>query len=268
MSIEQNNYYALLGVAEDASTHQIKEAFRKLALRYHPDRNQGNPEAQSKMQQINEAYAVLSDPEKRRQYDAMYRRFGDEGQTRFRQSYSAQDLFSGSDIQQVFEELSRAFGVRSFNDIFDEMYKQSGGEFRMHGSGGYGRVYRFRGTWTPSAQRRHESVLMGGLAKKLLSRLTGIQMPVRGKDIHDTISLSADTARQGGPYAYYLRAKDKKLVVNIPCGIKDRQTIRLAGMGFDGQGGAEPGDLMLKVNIRLPLGERLKRYWTWFKGST
>lgn len=268
MSIEQKNYYALLGVAEDASTHQIKEAFRKLALRYHPDRNQGNPEAQSKMQQINEAYAVLSDPEKRRQYDSMYRRLGDAAQTRFRQSYSTQDLFSGSDIQQIFEELSRAFGVRGFNDIFDEMYKQAGGEFRRHGSVERGRVYRFRGTWPPAGERQRDSALMGGLAKKMLYKLTGIQLPVRGKDIHDTISLSADAARQGGPYAYHLRAKDKKLVVNIPPGIKDRQTIRLAGMGYDGLGGAQPGDLMLKVTIRLPLGDRIKRYWTRFKGAT
>jgi DnaJ-class molecular chaperone len=65
-----------------------------------------------------------------------------------------------------------------------------------------------------------------------------------------------------------LAAKDKKLVVKIPPGVKDRQTIRLAGMGHDGQGGAPAGDLMLKVKIRLSFGDRLKQYWTLFKGTS
>ena len=62
----QRDYYEILGLDRDASPHKIKEAYRKLAFQYHPDRNKGNPAALEKMKEINEAYAVLSDPEKRR----------------------------------------------------------------------------------------------------------------------------------------------------------------------------------------------------------
>lgn len=264
--MDQTNYYTILGVDEHAEAQEIKEAFRKLALKYHPDRNQGDLEAQGKMQRINEAYAVLSDSEKRRQYDAMYRQFGDAAQDRFRQSYSSQDLFSGSDIQQIFEELSRVFGVRGFNDIFNDIQKQAGAEFHMRGSGLNGKTYVFRSTWSVPGSRNRSASLFGDLAKKMVHKMTGIHLPTRGKDIHDTIVLNTDDTLRGGPYAYYLAAKDKKLVVKIPPGVKEGQTIRLAGMGHDGQGGASSGDLMLKVKIRMSFSDRLKQYWASFKG--
>jgi DnaJ-class molecular chaperone len=266
--MDQANYYTILGIDEHADAQQIKEAFRKLALKYHPDRNQGDLEAQNKMQQINEAYAVLSDLDKRRQYDAMYRQFGNAAQARFRQTYSSDDLFSGSDIQQIFEELSRAFGVRGFNDIFSDIQKQAGAEFGMRGSGLNGKVYVFQGKWGGPGGRSRNVSLFGDIAKKMLQKMTGIELPVRGKDIHDTIVINTDDALKGGPYAYYLAAKDKKLVVKIPPGVKERQTIRLAGMGHDGQGGGPAGDLMLKVKFRLSLGDRLKHYWELFKGTS
>jgi DnaJ-class molecular chaperone len=266
--MDQTNYYTILGVDEHAETQEIKEAFRKLALKYHPDRNQGDLEAQGKMQRINEAYAVLSDPEKRRQYDAMYRQFGDAAQDRFRQAYTSHDLFSGSDIQQIFEELSRVFGVRGFDDIFRDIQEQTGTEFRMRGSGLNGKAYVFQGTWSAPGSRDRSASVFGDLARKMLHKMTGIQLPTRGKDIHDTIMLNADDALHGGPYAYYLTEKDKKLVVKIPPGVKENQTIRLAGMGHDGQGGAPPGDLMLKVKIRMSFSDRLKQYWELIKGKS
>jgi DnaJ-class molecular chaperone len=265
--MDQTNYYTILGVDEHADAQEIKDAFRKLALKYHPDRHQGDLEAQGQMQRINEAYAALSDPEKRRQYDAMYRQFGNSAQARFRQTCSSQDLFSGSDIQQIFEELSRAFGVRGFNDIFNDIQKQAGTEFNMRGTGLNGKAYVFQSAWSVPGSRNRNALLFGDLAKKMLHKMTGIQLPARGKDIRDTISLNADDALRGGPYAYYLAVKDKKLVVKIPPGVRENQTIRLAGMGHDGQGGAPAGDLMLKVKVRVSLGERLKQYWHQFKGK-
>jgi DnaJ-class molecular chaperone len=265
--MDQTNYYTILGVDERAEAQEIKEAFRKLALKYHPDRNQGDLEAQGKMQRINEAYAVLSDPDKRRQYDVMYRQFGDAAQDRFRQTYSSQDLFRGSDIQQIFEELSRVFGVRGFDDIFNDIQRQAGTEFHMRGSGLNGKVYVFQRSWSVPGNRNRSASLFGDLAKKMVHKMTGIQLPTRGKDIYDTITLNADDALRGGPYAYYLAAKDKKLVVKIPPGVKEGQTIRLAGMGHDGQGGALSGDLMLRVKIRMSFNERLKQYWELLKGK-
>jgi DnaJ-class molecular chaperone len=263
--MDQTNYYKMLGVDEHAEAQEIKEAFRKLALKYHPDRNQGDLETQGKMQRINEAYAVLSDTEKRRQYDVMCRQYGDAAQARFRQTCSSQDLFSGSDIQQIFEELSRVFGVRGFHEIFNDIQKQAGTDFGMRGSGLNGKAYVFHRSWSVPGNRHRSASLFGDLAKKMVHKMTGIQLPTHGKDIHDTIMLNVDNALRGGPYAYYLAAKDKKLVVKIPPGVNEGQTIRLAGMGHDGQGGAPAGDLMLKVKLRVSIGERLKQYWGLFK---
>jgi DnaJ-class molecular chaperone len=80
--------------------------------------------------------------------------------------------------------------------------------------------------------------------------------------------LSPELARQGGPYAYYFREKDKKLVVKIPPGIKHNQQIRLAGMGKDGKGGGKAGDLYLKVRIRKPLLQRLKEFFSRMRPDT
>jgi hypothetical protein len=101
---------------------------------------------------------------------------------------------------------------------------------------------------------------IGKLTRIFLKRFSGIELPENGADRNDTIWLSPELARQGGPYAYYLRKKDKKLVVKIPPGVKQNQQVRLSGMGEDGKGGGKAGDLYLKVRIRKPLRERLKDF--------
>ena len=103
----QGDYYQILGVGGHSTQQQIKDAYRKLALQYHPDRNKGNPGAAEKMKKINEAYAVLSDPGKRREYDALRQQYGSFAYDRFRQGYSEQDIFRGSDINQIFEDRVR-----------------------------------------------------------------------------------------------------------------------------------------------------------------
>jgi hypothetical protein len=99
---------------------------------------------------------------------------------------------------------------------------------------------------------------IGKLTRFFLKQFSGIELPEDGADLNDTIRLSPELARQGGPYAYYLKKKDKKLVVKIPPGIKHHQQIRLAAMGGDGKGGGKAGDLYLKVHIQKPLLQRLK----------
>ena len=93
------DYYETLGVTKDASNDQIKKAYRKLALKYHPDKNKGSKEAEEKFKTISEAYAVLSDKEKRQQYD-MY------GSAGFQQRYSQEDIFRGSNLGDILDYLS------------------------------------------------------------------------------------------------------------------------------------------------------------------
>ncbi len=89
------NYYDVLGVSKQSSQDEIKKAYRKLAMQYHPDRNKDNPKAEEKFKEISEAYAVLSDAEKRKKYDT----FGAEG---FKQRYSQDDIFRGFDFDEIF----------------------------------------------------------------------------------------------------------------------------------------------------------------------
>ena len=84
-------------------------------------------------------------------------------------------------------------------------------------------------------------------------------MPGNGANINDVIRLSPMEAQKGGPYAYFLKKKSKKLVVKIPPEVRDGQRIRLAGMGDDGKGGGTPGDLYLKVQIQKSLIQKIKK---------
>jgi len=111
--MEQKDYYRILGVESNAGQKQIKDAYRKLAFEYHPDRNKDNPATAEKMKELNEAYAVISNPAKRKDYDALKQQYGSFAYSRFRQNYSEQDIFRGSDINQIFEEMGRVFGFRS-----------------------------------------------------------------------------------------------------------------------------------------------------------
>jgi len=99
------DYYKTLGVKKEASEEEIKKAYRRLAMKYHPDHAKGDKQAEEKFKQISEAYAVLSDKEKRQQYD----RFGAEG---FRQQYSQEDIFRNFDFGSIFREFGFGGGGR------------------------------------------------------------------------------------------------------------------------------------------------------------
>lgn len=261
--MSQNDYYQILGIDQKASPRQIKDTYRKLAFKYHPDRNRKNPESAEKMKRVNEAYAVLSDPAKRREYDAMRHQFGSSAYSQFRQNYSEQDIFSGSDVNQILEQMARAFGLRGFDEIFKEFYGQRYRQYEFRKPGFFAKSYYFASPRRSRGVNSSGHPLQGSIGKLtriFLKRFSGIELPENGADRNDTIWLSPELARQGGPYAYYLRKKDKKLVVKIPPGVKQNQQIRLAGMGEDGKGGGKAGDLYLKVRIRKPLRERLKDF--------
>jgi DnaJ-class molecular chaperone len=261
--MSQNDYYQILGVDQKASAKDIKDAYRKLAFQYHPDRNNKNPAAAEKMKSINEAYAVLSDDGKRRDYDRLRQQFGSSAYSQFRQTYSEQDIFSGSDINQILEQMARAFGFRGFDEVFKEFYGRGYRQYEFRKPGIFAQGFIFRG---PGQAGRANSTglplqgAVGKITRFLLKQFSGIEFPENGADIHDTIWLDAELARQGGPYAYYLRKKSKKLVVKIPAGTRADQQIRLTGMGEDGKGGGQPGNLYLKVRIRKPLVAQVKNF--------
>ncbi|KPK28246.1 MAG: integrase [Desulfobacterales bacterium SG8_35_2] len=207
------DYYEVLGVKKDSSTQDIKKAYRKLAMKYHPDRNKGDKEAEEKFKKISEAYAVLSDPEKRKQYDT----FGASG---FQQRYSQEDIFRGFDLGDILKE----FGLGGM-----------GGGFRT--SGGQG---------SPFETFFFQS---GGPDSGRASYRTTAQQPVQGSDLTYELSISLNEILNGSEKTISLRRENKteNVSVKIPKGIKAGQKLRLAGKGSPSPYGGPPGDLFLVI---------------------
>ena len=270
--MEQKDYYEILEIEKTANQKRVKEAYRNLALKHHPDRNKGNPGAAARMKEINESYAVLSHPEKRKQYDTLRDSYGSSAYGQFRQTYSEQDIFRGSDIQQIFEELSRTFGFRGFDDVFRESYGSGYQTFEFRRSGAFGRVFL---GGSRDKEGRVTNPLLGGHLGRLirygLKKKWGIELPERGKDLRDIITVSPALIQTGGKISYLCRKTAKELLVTIPAKIREGQQIRLKGMGEKGKGGGEPGDLYIEVRVRNPMLQKLRELamalWSSMRGT-
>jgi DnaJ-class molecular chaperone len=252
--MEQQDYYEILKVETSASQEEIKASYRKLALKYHPDHNRDDAEASVRMKAINESYAVLSDPEKRGRYDALRQTYGKGAHDRFRQAYSEQDIFRGSDIEQIFEEFSRAFGLRGFDEIFRNAYGSGYRTFEFRRPNAFGRVFVGGGGPVTAFPLGGQ---LGRLIKYGLRKKWGIELPEKGNDIQDVISVSSEMMQSGGKINYLCRKNQKELLVTIPPGMRAGQKIRLKGMGESGKGGAESGDLYVMVRPKNPLLEKI-----------
>lgn len=218
--MEYKDYYTLLGVPKGASQDEVGKAFKKLARKYHPDLNPDNPEAEAKFKEINEAYEVLKDPEKRKLYDSLGPNWK-EGQN-----------FQPPPGFENFQFRSGGFGGEGFSDFFETIFGGAGG---FGGGGSYGGG-RFGGD------------------------PFGRTMRSRGHDAEVRLNLTMEEAYRGGRKTLTLQEQvrgadgrpqmqSKTLEVNIPAGVKDGAKIRLAGQGSPGMGGGPAGDLLLQVTI-------------------
>ena len=135
------DYYEILGVSRNATKEEIKAAYRRLAMQYHPDRNK-SPDAAEKFKEISEAYAVLSDDEKRRLYD-MYGHAGIEGK------YTTEDLCSGIDFEDIFRDLG--FGFSEFDRIFEIFFGKRRRKEEAYGRRGRDLVYELEITLEQAA---------------------------------------------------------------------------------------------------------------------
>lgn len=265
--MNQKDYYQILGAEKEASPQKIKEAYRRLAFQYHPDRNKGTPSVVERMKEINEAYAVLSDPKKRSDYDACHEQYGPYGYGHFKQRYSDRDIFRGSDIGQIFEEMARSFGFRGFEEVFKESYGQGYRSFEFQRPGVSGKGFIFFGPGFGRNKSQGASIpsdifpgCFGKFIKYLLKKILKIKEPEKGRDVGDIIYLNPRQALEGARGRYFHRTRLKELIITIPPGMKEGQKIRLKGMGAPGKDGGEAGDLYLKVKIKKPLFERVKNF--------
>ncbi|MBP8981215.1 MAG: DnaJ domain-containing protein [Syntrophobacterales bacterium] len=214
------DYYQLLGVDKKASTEEIKKAYRKLALKWHPDKNpQNKAQAEEKFKKISEAYAVLSDEEKRKQYDM----YGSADQ--FRQKYSQEDIFRNFDLN----DLLRGFG-------FD--FGGGGGRTRTFSSAGGRRRPTAASGFDPFAD------LFGGASSYG-------HMPQQGQDLQYNLSITLEESITGAEKKLSLQREDRvdEINVRIPPGISSGKKLRLSGKGGPGYDGGPAGDLYLHINI-------------------
>jgi DnaJ-class molecular chaperone len=238
------DYYRILGVPENASQAEIKKAFRKLAFQHHPDTNPGNEqEAAERFKEISEAYGVLGDESKRRQYDAA-RKGGFAG------AYSQQDIFNQTfSNRAMYEELSRMFaqaGLRFDADFLNNMF--------FSGRGFVYRTYPSSTTvsnYKPGWLERQLNKVAAKMGRFALKRLFGVDLePPAVLDKHLELEISRAEAEKGGEgrVTYKRNGRQKKLVVKIPAGIKSGTKIRLKGMG--NKKGRKSGDLYLHIRIK------------------
>jgi curved DNA-binding protein len=221
------DYYKILGVAKGATPEEIKKAYRKLALKYHPDHNKENPEAEAKFKDISEAYAVLSNPEKRHQYD----QFGAET---FNQRFSQEDIFRGADFSSIFREFGFGGGPHG---VFSHIFTGTGGPgqttFRTRGPG------RFGGPFGD----------MRGFSNAAKGKDLYVEMPVTLEEIASPTSKTLN---------YRVDGRSESLSLKIPPGIENGKKLRLPGKGEAGAHGGPNGDLFVVVKIlEHPLYKRL-----------
>jgi len=204
------DYYKTLGVGKNASDSEIKKAYRKLAMKFHPDHTKGDKAAEDKFKQISEAYAVLSDTEKRKQYDT----FGSAG---FKQKYSQEDIFRGFDFGDMLKEFK--FGSNIF-----------GGK----GKKGSSFSFNFGDPFNPHAHHfRQQAAPEKG--SDLVYELP-LSLEEMLKDTNKTIS-------------YTHNGKTERLTVKIPKGMIAGKKLRIAGKGNPGMTGGPPGDLYIQSKL-------------------
>ncbi len=222
--MEFKDYYATLGVARDASDKEIKQAYRKLARKLHPDVNPGDKQAESRFKAINEAHEVLGDPEKRRKYDELganwrlYEQAQQQGGPSpfdgFWQRHTGGARGGGATVSE--DDVREMFGGDDpFSDFFHVFFGGAGGQGAPAGRAG----------------------------RQARSR--------RGRDVEQELELSLDEALSGATRRLAIKhdGHARSVDVRIPAGVSDGSRVRVAGEGGPGSAGAGSGDLYLRVRL-------------------
>jgi DnaJ-class molecular chaperone len=221
--VEFKDYYKTLGVPKTATEKEIKQAFRKLARKLHPDVNPGDKTAEAKFKEVNEAYEVLGDPEKRKKYDElganwrMYEQAGAQGANPFAGSWNVGGAGNRGFRTMTQEEMEELFGDSNpFSDFFTTFF-----------GGGMG----------------------GGAPRE--ARGSGRVRQRPGRDIENEIELPLEDAYQGSTHRLSLRhdGHARSVDVRIPAGVVDGSRVRISGEGEQGVGGAASGNLYLRVRL-------------------
>jgi curved DNA-binding protein len=211
--MEYKDYYTILGVEKGATEKDIKQAYRKLARKLHPDVNPNNKAAQEKFKQVNEANEVLSDPEKRRKYDSL-----------------------GANWQQ-YEQYQRAGGQGPFQ-------YGNGGQYRTFTQDDLGNIFgNLGGNEAGDFSDFFRTIFGGGFGETTRPQAR----PRRGQDVEQTLEITLDEAYHGA--TRLVQKENRRLEIKIPAGVKTGSKIRYAGEGYPGSHNGAAGDLYLHIQI-------------------
>lgn len=239
--MSQKDYYQILGVSESASADEIKKAYRKLAVKYHPDKNPTNPkEAEAKFKEISEAYYILSDDKRKAQYDQM-RRFGGAQSGNF----AGAQGFNFDDFLNMFTsrggQSTRGFSGGAEHgqySIFDEIFSQLGG-------GARGRTYR---TSRSSPRRDYEFYTTSDEPDSEYYETASPPPQHPPADVHVNLRISKEKAEKGGKVTFKT-PEGKTVSVNVPPKTKPDQKLRLTRLGRPCATCHHNGDLILQIKV-------------------
>ncbi len=216
-------YYETLGLGKDATPAEIKKAYRKQALKYHPDKNPGDKASEEQFKKISEAYAVLSDAEKKKQYDTY-------GSTEFHQRYSQEDIFRNFDLNDILRQFGFG-GNGPTGGQASSFHRTMGG-----GGGGFQNIFTQGG---PGG-------MGGGCGSGSCSP------PPKGQDMTYQLAVTLEDVLFGAEKNISLRknGQAQNVTVKVPKGIEAGKKLRLKGKGGASPQGGPAGDLYLKIDVQ------------------
>jgi len=231
MAVKFRDYYEVLGVSKTATEDEIKKAYRKLARKLHPDVNPGDNSAEEKFKELNEAYEVLSDPEKRKRYDQLGKNW------KAGADFTPPPGWENASVEygDFGDGFGRSGGPSGFSDFFESMFggrrgTRAGAGFAMRGPDVEAEI-------SLTLEEAHR-----GGSRKITLQATETCPDCGGSGSKD--GKPCPTCRGAGAIR-----RPKSLDVTIPAGVRDGSVIRLAGQGEPGTNGAKAGDLFLRVRI-------------------
>ena len=283
--MDYKDYYKILGVERNASEDDIRKAYRKMAMQYHPDRNPNDKQAEERFKEINEAYQVLNDPTKRGHYDRLgsdystWQRRGAPGDFNwgdYVNGYPGGTRVNAEDLEDLFG------GAGGFSDFFRTIFGQSAGagagtrtRTRQQPQGyqqeleitleeaynGATRVFESNGKQKqvriPAGVRTGSKVRVAGVGPNGLDLYLIVDVKEdprferRGNDLHTTATVNVFTAVLGGEAD--VETLSGKVKLNIPAGTQPEQVFRLAGRGMPSVKDAnEKGDLYIRLKVQIP----------------
>ena len=222
--MDYKDYYKILGVDKNASADEIKKAYRKLAVKYHPDKNPGNPQAEEKFKEVNEANEVLGNPENRKKYDQMSDSY----------QYARQHGGAGGfDWSQYQQQGTRGGRTYTYEGDFGDVFGGRGGGFSdffesfFGGAGGFSQ---------------------GGGHRRTMSR--------KGEDYRAQMEITLEEAFLGTEKIVNINGQ--KIRMKLKPGTEHGQVLRLKGKGGPGAGGGQAGDLLITVYVTPRQGTEIK----------